>query len=382
MDDVSLATASRRAIERLISDALGAAVRTWERIEPRFVYRVHLGGEPSSVIVKRLRDDPSGFRIDPAQVATEVAALRFVEKLGLGIAPRVLASDVSAQVIVLEDLHPRVPLPDVILSEGPHSTDDHILEFARTLGDLNAATAGSDTSYSAPTSASSPEETELDRWQETLRSVEGFGVRVPSGVRAEIAAMFEELGNPGPFLAMSNGDPGTNNFLVAPGLPGKLIDFEFARFRHALMDAAHIHVQSPQWVTLPDPAPAESAYRRALAVGVPEAEDDARFDRGLTAACLGYALVRLHRLEKLARRQRGELSRLQLVATLESAAALTEARRHLRELGGWCADVAVAVRRQWPDTDVDLASLPPWLSRDHEHSQRVVDAAREVGHAT
>jgi hypothetical protein len=345
---------------------------TWERIEPWHVYRVRLGD--ASVIVKRLRDDPAGFRIDPAQVTTEIAALRFVEAIGLDIAPRVLAGDAALAVLVLEDLHPRVPLPGVLIDGDPVVGMDGLVDFCHALGSLGAATAGLDASFEAPV-VPSPEDLDLDPWKDTVRSVEAFGVPATEGVNKDIAAMFEELSHPAGFLAMSNGDAGTNNFLVAPGLDGKLIDFEFARFRHALMDAVHIHVQSPQWITLPDPRPLEEAYRRALAAAVSEADDDVWFHRGLTAACLSYALVRLRRLEKVASRRPGELSRLQLVATLESAARVSEERGALRELGGWYATVAAALRRAWADTDVDLSSLPPFLARD-ERSESIIDTRR------
>ena len=374
---MSVDAALQGSIDRLLSDTFGntVAVTAVERIEPWSVFRVHLDGEPGSVVVKRLRDDPNGWRTDPAQVATEVAALRLVEKLGLDIAPRVLAADSAAHVIVLEDLHPRVPLPHVLIDGDRPLGRDGLVEFAGTLGTLNAATAGRDVSLPAP--PISPEDAELALWREALRAVEGFGVGVPTGVRSDISTMFDELGAPGPFLALSNGDAGTNNFLVAPGLPGKLIDFEFARFRHALMDAVHIHVQSPQWVTLPDPRPQEDTYRSTLSAGVPEAEDDSCFDAGLVAACLAYALVRLNRLEKLAQRPRGELSRLQLVATLEAASRVAIDRGYLRELGGWCSEVAAMIRRRWPDTDVDLERLPAWLSRD-QRSARIIDRMRKV----
>ena len=355
----------------------GALVTRVERIEPWFVFRVYLDAEPRSVIVKQLRDDPNGWRIDPAQVATEVAALRFVERLGLDIAPRLLAVDGSAHALVLEDLHPRVPLPEVLIDGDPALAEAGLLDFAHTLGSLNAGTAGRDAAFAARSGAQSPEEGDLDRWRETLGFVEAFGVDVPPGVTEDIGWMFDELGDPGAFLAMSNGDAATNNFLVAPGLDGKLIDYEFARFRHALLDVVCFFVHGPQWVTLPDPGPREDAYRSTLACAVPEAEDDARFGLGLSAACLSYALLRLQRLQKLAPRRPGDLSRLQLVATLEAAARVAAERGFLRELGGWCAEVAAAIRRRWRDTDVDLGPLPPWLSRD-ERSERIIDDARLV----
>ncbi|MFG1614376.1 hypothetical protein ACGFI3_16560 [Nonomuraea wenchangensis] len=94
-----------------------------------------------------------------------------------------------------------------------------------------------------------------------------------------------ELREPGPFLALSNNDPESNNVLVhAAGEPdARLIDFEFAGYTHCLHDAVCLHVPGPGWLSVADPGPAD-AYRRALATGVPEAEDDRRHGFGLAAA--------------------------------------------------------------------------------------------------
>ena len=64
---------------------------------------------PTSVVVKWFREHPTGFRTDPAQVLTERVALEFLAELGVDLAPRVLASDPAAGVLVLEDLGPQSP---------------------------------------------------------------------------------------------------------------------------------------------------------------------------------------------------------------------------------------------------------------------------------
>jgi hypothetical protein len=104
-------------------------------------------------------------------------------------------------------------------------------------------------------------------------------------------------------------------------------------------------------------------YRRALAAGVPEAEDDRRYGLGLAAACVAYALARLHRLPVLDSRPAGDDSRAQLVATLEAAASTAAAHRALPRLAGWCRHLADALRRRWPDADIDVAALAPYTPR-------------------
>ena len=48
----------------------------------------------------------------------------------------------------------------------------------------------------------------------------------PSGTAEnDLASAMDELTQPGPFLALSSGDAGANNYLIAGG-EGRLIDFE------------------------------------------------------------------------------------------------------------------------------------------------------------
>jgi Ser/Thr protein kinase RdoA (MazF antagonist) len=73
------------------------------------------------------------------------------------------------------------------------------------------------------------------------------------------------LAEPGPFRALSNGDAEANNFLV-DGADGRIIDWEFAGYRHALTDVACLYVPGPGWITVSDPIASglEAEYRHAL----------------------------------------------------------------------------------------------------------------------
>jgi len=84
---------------------------------------------------------------------------------------------------------------------------------------------------------------------------------------------------------------------------------------------------------------------------------------GVGSAALAYALSRLTRLELLDGRAPGEDSRLQMVATLEAAAATASRFRVHPYLTSWARRVADRLRRRWPDTDVDLAALPVYALR-------------------
>ena len=170
----------------------------------------------------------------------------------------------------------------------------------------------------------------------------------------------DELTQPGPFLALSSGDADANNYLIAGG-EGRLIDFEAAGYRHAVEDAVCLHVPGPHWLTVNDPIAdgVEAEYRAALSGSVPEAMDDARFGAAMAAACLVFAIIRVHRFPKLDARGAGVPGRLQVVSTLEAAARAAAAHRSLPHLRGWVLEAATALRRAWPDADVDLGTYAP-----------------------
>lgn len=360
-------------VEALLSRHRPSAVTVvgWEPVPPWAVVRARLDGA-ERVIAKWTRPHVDQSRTTAWRVRTELAALRFLsDDLGLDLAPRALAADLTSEFIVLTDLAPRTPLDRLLRADGAEAHADRLAAFARAHGELHAATAGRAGIYHARRAALGPIAPAEDRiGRFAAHQAEGrgqaavLGAPIAGPAERELAAVMDELGEPGPFLALCNGDPEANNVLVqASGYPdARLIDFEFAAYSHALLDAACLHVPGPGWLSVRDDAPA-AAYRRALARGVPEAEDDRRYGFGLAAACFYYAVVRLKRLPALDARAPGDDSRPQLVAILEAAARTAEAHRALPQLAGWARRAAALVRRRWPDADVDLDALPPYTPR-------------------
>jgi hypothetical protein len=342
-------------------------------LEPWSVLRAQrVPGPPSTVIVKWLRDDPRGFRTDPAQQLTECVALQFLSDLGLHLSPRLLAADLPASVLVLEDLAPRVPLA-ALLASHPHdpAVAANLVEFAAATGCLHAATAGQDERYYQRRIRHGPVDPLAERrrfftpWPDVHALADTLDVALTVGVEGDVARAVQELTEPGPFLAFSNGDAGVNNFLLADGADGKLIDYEFAGFRHALSDIACLYIPGPMWITVADPSTdaTEDAYRAAVSDSIPEVADDRRYGMGVSSAALTYALFRLARLDLLDGRPPGDHSRLQMVATLEAAAA-TAARFGVHpHLAGWARHTADRLRHRWPDTDVDFACMPAYAPR-------------------
>ncbi len=148
--------ANRRpaAVQALLTDIFRApvAVERWERLEPWAVARVLLreAGAARTVIVKWMRTGPARARAEPWRLRTELAALQFLsDDLGLALAPRVIAADVSAGFLVLEDLAPRVALDRLIRRDGAAAHLELLAAFARARGELSAATAGRSGTYRA-----------------------------------------------------------------------------------------------------------------------------------------------------------------------------------------------------------------------------------------
>jgi aminoglycoside phosphotransferase (APT) family kinase protein len=267
--------------------------------------------------VKWVRTGPAQSRTEPWRLRTELASLRFLsDDLGLALA---LALSPSAYRQDSSSWKTSRPV-------SPWTSSSAAMGAAAHLGPLAA--------FARP------------RW------------------------VTRRAGSPGPFLALSHGDAESNNILVRESGPAdaRLIDFEAAGYAHALIDAVCLHVPGPGWIRVGDPGDTSLAdqYRRALARGMPEAQDDRRYGFALAAACMSWALLRLHRFAVLDTRAAGDRSRLQLVETLESAARTAEAHRALPHLAGWVRRTAGVLRRRWPDADLDpgdWAKFPPYSPR-------------------
>lgn len=372
-------------VESLLTQSFAAPVRVIEsrRLAPWFVARCQLTSSsaavPASVIVKLLRESTTDTRTDLARVYTEHAALRFVAELGPDLVPRLWASDLAAGILIMEDLAPRLPLASLLCQGGAVASAAGLRSFARALGQLASLSVGRQDAFQARRRASGPAESTGHRrglpgevWASTRGFMQAIGVSPSDAVERDLAIARQELTEPGPFLVLSNGDSGPNNYLLddtGDGIDdGRLIDFEAACYRHALEDAVCLHVPGPHWLTVSDPVAdgSQTDFRSTLSAAIPQAMDNQLFDSAMAAACLAFAIIRLHRFPKMDGRDEGDPARLQLVSTLEAAAQAGE-DRSLGHLRGWLMQVAAALRRRWPDSDVDLATIAPWTPRSPDH---------------
>lgn len=368
-------------IQALLTACAGAPV-TVERTEPLhhpWVLRAHLAGPsglPGTVIVKCLRPEGYGLRSAGELMRCEHAALAFIAgDLRLGVAPRLYAATPDSRLLVLEDLSPRAELAGLLQRDGRTAAlDAELSAFATAMGELAAASAGHAALFNTRRTALGTGAGQLGDWEHAytglwrdgLAQAAAFGVPLPAAAERDLAAAVAELADPGPFLALTNGDTEAHNFLTGPLLNGqgggRLIDFEGAGFRHALTAAAVFTVPGPLWLAVSGPEQV-AAFRRALAQTVAEAEDDQRFGFGLASAAMVWVMMRTARLATLDARSPGDDSRTQMVAVLESGARTAQAHRALPHLAAWCRSTAALLRRRWPDADTGTAAPYTWRDR-------------------
>jgi len=300
---------------------------------------------------------------------TEAASLYFLDEIGFERAPRLIAAD--ADVLLLEDLAPRRPLDELLIERGQNGCKAQLLDYARTLGELGARSAGLqsrfDTICSRHGLAARPlSDTGLGaEWRISSLTLEAERIAPSGPAAAELEAIAAELSAPGPFLAFSNGDVQVNNFLAGEDDDGRLIDFEGGGFRHALSAGVLFHTPGTAWITVTDPFAhdLEEAFRATLERKIPEAGDDEKFGQGFAAATLAWACTRLTRLAQLDARPAGDPSRLQMLVTLESATAVARRHRQWLHAAEWMERTAGSLRQRWPDANIDLAALKPYTPR-------------------
>ncbi|MBA2891150.1 phosphotransferase family protein [Nonomuraea soli] len=329
-----------------MESVLGARVVDWVPVRPWAVARVLLD-DGRRVVVKGDR----GVHRTAGRPEREAAALRLLaEGLGVVVAPGVLAA--GSSWVVMEDLSPRVALDGLIRRDGVGPHRGRLEAFARVLGTLGAVSAGRVSSFG-------PREWPPAGLPAGLLEA---GVALEGAALREFGLAVGVLAEPGPFEALSHGDAEANNVLVcALGEPDeRLIDFELSGRAHAVLDAVGFHVPGPAWMAV---GGAGEVYRRALAAGVAQAEDDRVYGEALGAACLMWAVARLRRWPVLDGRPAGDDSRVQLVSTLEAAAGVAQVWRVWPALSGWAWRVSAWLRRRWADADVDVAALAPYTVR-------------------
>ncbi len=268
----------------LLAEKLGGSVRLGEGRNlggsaRSNVYRFPLvagpAQAPSSIIVKQT---------DSAIAATlfnEWAALQFLSEVCADepLAPRFYAGNRDAGLFIMEDFGEGKRLDHILLSNDPDVAEKALLDFASIHGRLHARTYRRQAEYMNIRQAlGSVEEVQLQLSYEELaktlsiiaRSVE---IEITPGVESELAELARAMEHPEGFETFIQGDSCPDNCVY---LDGKLhmLDFEFSRFTHALLEGCYVRLPFPScWCVYAIPERImqrmETTYRTELAQSCP-----------------------------------------------------------------------------------------------------------------
>jgi hypothetical protein len=408
--------------ERVLTQTWGGQVRLGE-FEGIWVYpdecrgtvqraRVLEGppGVPGTVIVKRINwpdvydpDDvrPTGARglagqevsANPTlawRLLCEWTATQFLGRFAgePPLSPRCYGGDREEGFVLLEDLGEGPRLRELLLGNDPAAAEAALLGYASTLGRLHGATCGREGEYlqlweTLGSPCTPVRQREAESLRKNWRRIEALGssLRVPwpQGLQTGIEQVLAALRDPGPLLALTQGDYFPANDMVVNGQL-RLYDFECAAFRHALFDG-FVKPDPPPWRRHHLPAELEqrfeTIYRSELIQGCPEASDEEWYARaalemrmaravGDTAWYLEMALEQDRHWEgdlTEAERATSPTVRQRTLLVLEGAAAATEQIGHLEALGAAAQCLADRLHSLWQPAPYEFPLFPAFAGK-------------------
>lgn len=219
--------------------------------------------------------------------------------------PRFYGGHRDLGFILLEDLGTQHrSLVEPLLDEDAASAERALLKYVTALGRMHADTMGKEAEFYQILHAANPALAALPKPQVEQEKIQKFvdvlttlAIPTDAALLAELQRVLDTVNQPGVFGAYIHHDPCPDN-LFDTGDRLRLLDFEFGRFGHALIDAAYIRIFFPScWCCNQIPAPViarlEAVYRTELVRGCPAAADDELFKRTLAEVC-GYWLLETH----------------------------------------------------------------------------------------
>lgn len=346
------------------------------------VHRVVLD-DGSTVVVKERRHGGAGWGYDAANLRNERAALEILGEVagGAAVAPRFVAGDVDAGVVVMTDLGTGRVLEPLLLdpNAGAEATAG-LVELGRALGRFHAATASAvvhERFVSRRTALGGPYDAATERtryvihdlaalWADVPGHAAALGFTPPSSVvDEEVAQLWRALADPGPFLALTHLDASPQNCVLGDDGGARLVDFEGAGLRHLGLDAAFLRFPFPNyghWSVLPEPVRAamETTYRQTLVDGgIAAAADDAAYDQAMAVGCATTVILRIHRLPRIADDDEQSLRRrTQMVSAIEVFRVAAATSGAFPKLASWFGGLADEMRSRWTDANERPREFP------------------------
>jgi len=334
-------------------------------------------GKAIPVVVKATRSssyDPTAEEtLQTSGLVREWVATAYVAQTAPGShhGATLLAGDVAAGILVFEDLGQELrSMVHPLLRGTAKEAEAALGSYAEALGRLHADTVGC-----------------LERYRETFHTVFGPHPDRPLGWRVEadadvivdllghaapadeLALLSARLRDPGPWLSLVHGDPCPDNALVVDGRI-RLIDYEWARPSHALLDGIYWRMGFPTcWCagrTPPDVAARlDALYRKQLSRAIPLALDDTAFHAELACMSAIWLFTALSWRLKPALEQDDKWGiwsiRGRLLWYLEQVIAMTAATRVLPGIGESAQAWLSTLCSRWPEA-VPLGYFPAFAT--------------------
>jgi hypothetical protein len=336
-------------------------------------------GKARAVIVKATRSpsyDPTAENALAASgLVREWVATAHISALapGRGHGSALLAGDVETGILVFEDLGTGLgSLVDPLLYGTAEDAEHALSSYAAALARLHADTFGC-----------------LEAHHETFQLIFGSGhARRPPGWRvendadpivsrmgqappaSELELLSSRLSDPGPWLSLVHGDPCPDNALLVGGRV-RLIDYEWARPAHALLDGNYWKMGFPTcWCAGRTPADVaarvDAVYRAELAHSIPLALDDSAYhtEAAYMSAVWLFSCLSWRLGAALEGDERWGIwsIRGRLLWYLEAVIEMTDAAKVLPGINqaarAWLSDL----RGRWPDAEL-LGFYPAFAAK-------------------
>ena len=270
-----LSPAETRVISALLAQTWGpgSEIRGAELIWGRSHVVRLLVGTDRSVVLKRRGERPGERR--SRGFGVELAALEYLNAMPVPVAPRLVAADAQAGLLLMEDLGPGASLADALLADDRDRAQADLVSYARALGAMHAWSMGRPGELASLRDRYAPQVPPGPAW---LRAVTGrrreafLGALAALGLAADGAdGDIDELSyllNGTGYLGLVHSDacPDNVRFLADSC---RIFDFETSGWGPIVLDAAYLLAPFPScWCFASLPAevatPALDAYRAVI----------------------------------------------------------------------------------------------------------------------
>jgi hypothetical protein len=204
-----------------------------------------------------------------------------------------------------------------------------------------------------------------DLWADIPGHARALGFTLPVGLEDELSVLWDELRDPGPFLALTNLDASPQNGVLVDHGGMRLVDFEGAGMRHLGLDAAFLRFPFPNyghWSVLPESirSAMEDTYRETLVDGgLAVAADDAAYDRAMAVGCAATVILRIHRLRRIADDDGESLRRrTQMVSGIEVFRVAAARAGLFPGLASWFGRLSDEMRARWAEANEAPREFP------------------------